>query len=86
LKNRLALPQRSFFRVSGLRLEDVVDRLRELALGVRVAGGVHQHTVAEKLGDGIEHVLAFLASRMRPRFMIAKLVASTAESLYKSLR
>src|ERR1700730_15757208 len=41
--------------------EDVVDRLRELALRVRVVGGVHQDTVAENPGHGIEHVLALLA-------------------------
>src|SRR6266446_9547857 len=41
--------------------EDVVDGLRELALRVRVVRGVHQHTVAEILGDGVEHVLALLA-------------------------
>src|ERR1700737_3310696 len=41
--------------------EDVVDRLRELALRVRVVGGVHQDTVAEKPGHRIEDVLALLA-------------------------
>src|SRR6266404_5312527 len=47
-------------RLEALPGEDVVDRVGELALGVRVVGGVHQHVVTEELGDMIEHVLAFV--------------------------
>src|SRR5262249_45506511 len=41
--------------------EDVVDRVRELAFGGGIVGGVHQHVVTEKSGDGVEHVLSLLS-------------------------
>src|SRR5215471_2200320 len=40
--------------------EDVIDRVRELAFGMRIVRGVHQHAVPEKIADHAEHVLAFL--------------------------
>src|SRR5579862_7793753 len=55
-------PQQLLPRLSAEALpgQDVVDRLRELALRVRVVGGVHQDAIAEEAGHGAEHVLAFL--------------------------
>src|SRR5262249_7837957 len=41
--------------------EGIVDRVRELAFRVRIIGGVHQHVVTEKSGDGVEHVLSLLS-------------------------
>src|SRR5271169_4314278 len=47
-------------RLEALPGEDVVDRVGELALRVRVVGSVHQHVVTEELSDKVEHVLPFV--------------------------
>ena len=54
LKKRSALPAISFGRCSGfiVPFQEILDRLGELAFRVRIVGGVHQHVVAEKAGDG----------------------------------
>src|SRR5215469_7238905 len=47
-------------RLQALPGEDVVDRVGELALRMRIVGGVHQHVVTQEMGDIVEHVLAFV--------------------------
>src|SRR5262244_2946408 len=47
-------------RLKALPGQDVVDRVGELALRMRVVGGVHQNVVTEEMGDVIEHILPFM--------------------------
>src|SRR5438552_16904166 len=62
VKARRVVPKQLLLRrrLEALPSEDVVDRLGELAFRVRVVRGVHQDIVAEKSGDGGEHVLPLL--------------------------
>src|SRR6266403_4651962 len=59
---RRVAPEQLLARVAaeGLPRHDIVDRIRKLAFGVRVIGGVHQRAVAQKRGDHSEHVLTLL--------------------------
>src|SRR3984893_17839040 len=65
-------------RVKALPGEDVVDRVGELTLRVRVIRGVHQHVVTEEVGDIVEHVLAFVvldaAEKPAARHVFARLL------------
>src|SRR5215831_13441265 len=47
-------------RLEALPGDDVVDRVGELALRMRIIGGVHQDVVTEEMGDIVEHVLPFV--------------------------
>src|SRR6266704_2202915 len=62
VKARRVVPKQLLLRrrLEALPGEDVVHRLGELTLRMRVVRGVHQDIVAEKSGDGGEHVLALL--------------------------
>src|SRR5579885_384482 len=69
------VPQQLFLGFAGQALpgDDVVDRIRELTFRMRIVGGVHQHAVAQKLGDIVEHVLAFVvldAAEEAPAFHV----------------
>src|ERR1700758_5289811 len=52
------LPFRILF--DGGPSDDVISRLRELTLRVRIVRGVHQDIVAEEVSDIVEHVLPFV--------------------------
>src|SRR5271166_2822798 len=56
------VPQKFLFGLAAQALpgDDIVDRIRELTLRMRVVGGVHQHTVTKELSDVIEHILTFM--------------------------
>src|SRR6266436_5537655 len=50
------------FLFAGQRLpsEEMVDRIGEAALRMRIGGGVHQYAVTQEVGDHLDHVFAFV--------------------------
>src|SRR5260370_16567286 len=62
VKAHRVLPEHLPFLVAGERFpsEEMVDRIGEAALRMRIVGGVHQYAVTQEVGHHLNHVLAFV--------------------------